>query len=269
MTIAHTWRLLITPGCSGAYNMALDQTLLESYRQTGQPTLRFYGWSPPCLSIGLGQRLLRDVDLAACAARGIDVVRRPTGGRAILHDQELTYALVIATNHPLIGSSSVVESYRSISEALCRSLALLGVQAALAPRPDRDATKSAACFDLPGDYEITVRERKLVGSAQRRQQGVLLQHGSILIRADTDQLNVVLHLPGDLDSAALNQRLIALDQLIDPAPRFDRIATALTHGFEQAWSITLVPGPITTDEHQRALDLVAEKYGNWAWTGRR
>lgn len=273
MTSFSPWRLLISPPLPGALNMAIDQALAELYAVTCRPTLRLYRWSPACLSIGLAQRLERDVDRAACAARGIDVVRRPTGGRAILHDQELTYALVLGTQTALPDgttlSSSILRSYRMISGALVAGLAELGLSPQLAPRPERQASKSAACFDLPGDYEITVDGRKLIGSAQARQQETVLQHGSLLLHADADALAAVLRLPPDLPADALAQRLVALDELLGYQPGFEAVAAALVRGFEQSWQIVLEPGELTKQERQRAEQLVAERFGNPAWTERR
>lgn len=267
------WRLLVTPPLPGAANMALDQALAECYPATRLPTLRLYRWSPACLSIGLGQRLERDVDRAACAARGIDIVRRPTGGRAILHDQELTYALVLdaTTSLPagLTLGDSILQSYRTISHALCDGLTQLGLSPLLAPRPDRHAAKSAACFDLPGDYEITIGGRKLVGSAQARQRGTLLQHGSLLLHADVDTLTAVLRLPADLHAAMLAQRLVALDEVLGYQPSFEVVAEALVRGFEQRWQIRLEPGELSSAERERAEQLAAERFGNPAWTERR
>ena len=269
MPSREAWRLLQTPALPGALNMAIDQTLLETYALQQQPTLRFYRWSPACVSLGLAQRLERDVDRAACAALGIDIVRRPTGGRAILHDQEVTYALVIAVDHPLIGGSSVVEAYRAISLALCAGLAAFGISAELAPRPGRQQAQSAACFDLPSDYEITIGGRKLVGSAQARRHGVLLQHGTLLLHADLQRLSRVLRLPPSLTEAHLAQRLIALDETLAELPTYEAVVTALIGGFEQTWPVQLAPGVLLDHELRRAAELVRDVYANPAWTARR
>lgn len=268
-----SWRLLITPPLPGAANMALDRALAELYPTQQQPTLRFYRWSPACLSLGLGQRLTRDVDRAECARRGIEIVRRPTGGRAILHDQEVTYALVAdpATTLPAGGTLSgpIVQSYRTISAALCAGLARLGLQPEFAPRSGASTAPSAACFDLPGDYEITIAGRKLVGSAQARRQGVLLQHGTILLHADPAALAAVLRLPPDLQPAELAQRLVALDEVLGYLPRFEEVVAALVAGFETTWQIRLEPGEPTAAEQRRAAELAEELFANPAWTGRR
>lgn len=264
-----SWRLLVTPPLPGALNMAIDQALLETYAAYQRPTLRFYRWSPPCLSLGLAQRLERDVDQTACAELGIDIVRRPTGGRAILHDQEVTYALVMAVDHPFIGGASVVQSYRAISNVLCAGLKELGIIPELAPRPSQQHAPSAACFDLPSDYELTVGGRKLVGSAQARRNGILLQHGTLLLHADIARLAQVLRLPATLSQAALAQRLIALDELLPEPPTFDTVAAALIRGFSHMWQVELTPGELTAGEEQRAAELVRDLYGNAAWTARR
>lgn len=246
--------------------MAIDQAIAEQYAVESQPTLRFYRWRPACLSLGVAQRLQRDVDLAACAELGIDVVRRQTGGRAILHDQEVTYSLVTAANDPLVRAHSIVESYRTISAALCAGLIELGVMPELAPRPEAGSAKSAACFDLPSDYEITLGGRKLIGSAQARKHGVILQHGSLLLHADAQILSKVLRLPEDLTGAALAQRLIALDEALGGLPTFDAVVAALVRGFEQTWRIMLEPGELSPAEEARAAELVSERYANPAWT---
>jgi lipoyl(octanoyl) transferase len=262
------WRLLITPPLPAASNMALDHALLESYAATHRPALRFYRWHPAAVSIGVGQRIERDVDRAACVARGIDVVRRITGGRAILHAAEITYSLVIAPDHPLLATSRVVESYRSISAALCAGLRRLGLDPEWKAHA-RAGTSSAACFDQPADYEITVGGRKLVGSAQARQYGALLQHGSLPLHADTETLAAVLRLPPDLTASVLAQRMIALDEALGFTPTFDTIVAALVAGFEHAWGIRVEPDVLTAAEQARTAVLVAARYNNPAWNARR
>ncbi len=249
--------------------MAIDQAIAELYATHTLPTLRFYRWAPACLSLGLGQRLERDVDQAACAALGIDIVRRPTGGRAILHDQEVTYSLVTAADGPFIRAQSIAQSYRTISEALCVGLRQLGVVPELAPRLSPRSVTSAACFDVPSDYEITVQGRKLVGSAQARRHGMLLQHGTILLHADVDTWTAVLRLPPALNSPALARRLIALDEALGYAPSFETVVAALTRGFAETWQIRLIPGTLSAAEEARAAELVRAKYANPAWTARR
>jgi len=248
--------------------MALDQALTEFYPLHSRPILRFYRWSPPSVSLGYAQRFERDVNQTACRAWGVDVVRRPTGGRAVLHEQEVTYALILAVDHPVISSRSIIQSYRVISEALGAGLARLEVPVAPVVPAPRFGT-SAACFDRVGDYELAVDGRKLIGSAQARTNGVLLQHGSILLHADTEKLARVLRLPPSLTSSVLAQRLTALDEVLGRLPSFHEVVAALVQGFQQTWHIQLLPDEPTRDERERVQQLVREKYGNPAWTQRR
>ncbi len=268
------WRLVIDDALPGALNMARDQAILDLYPLRQQPTLRLYRWSPACVSLGRAQCFERDIDRAACHALNIDVVRRTTGGRAILHEHELTYALIIGLDHPLVARRSVVQSYRAISMALQAGLARLHVHTAFEPEhvQHRRAARmaaSAACFDQLAAYEITVHGRKLVGSAQARQHDALLQHGSLLLHADAVRWTQALRLPPTLTPDALRHRMIGLDEVLDTVPPFGTLVDALVTGFEATCGVTLVPGTLTGAEAQCATELVTEHYGNAAWTERR
>lgn len=175
-------RLLVHGGGAGAWNMALDESLMRTAR-TGVVTLRLYRWDPPCLSLGRNQAARDRFDACAAAARGIDVVRRPTGGRAVYHDREVTYA--VTAPEGLWGGPR--RSYARINRALASGLFRLGAPVRLAARaagaglarPD-----ARACFRDPAPGEVTARGRKLVGSAVWRRSGALLQHGSLLVHDD-------------------------------------------------------------------------------------
>lgn len=162
--------------------MQRDLEILEEVASgAAPPTLRLYSWSPPALSLGRFQRVERVADVEACRRLGIDIVRRPTGGRAVLHDRELTYSLVIPDRRDLI-PAGVVPAYCFISGALVRAFANLGIAAELSPENARGAGFSpGSCFDTPSAYELKVKGKKVVGSAQMRRNGVLLQHGAILL----------------------------------------------------------------------------------------
>lgn len=248
--------------------MAVDAALLQLYPALQRPTLRLYGWSPPCLSLGIAQRF-REVRADQCAARGITVVRRPTGGRAILHDQELTYALVTAQADPLVSARTVGAAYARISQALVAGIRRLGVDAEFAPPPAADTPASAACFDVPAEHEIIAGGRKLVGSAQARKAGALLQHGAVLLHADPAALAALLHLPPALGAAQLGDRLVALDELLGARPAFDAVAAAVVAGFADHWGVSFEPAPLTAAEEALAAALAAEKFGAAAWTERR
>jgi len=182
------WRLLHTPAARGAFNMALDEALMTYARETQSWVLRVYTWSAPTLSLGRHQTARGGYDLKALGERGIDVVRRPTGGRAILHDREITYAVAA----PIDDAGDLRESYGRINRLLLAGLRLLGVGAVDiagdADRRGREQPGLLPCFHYPSMGEITLDGRKLVGSAQWRCDGALLQHGSILV--DDDQMQI-------------------------------------------------------------------------------
>ena len=164
------WRLLITPPARGAWNMALDESILEHIgRGASLPTLRLYAWDPACLSLGHAQPYA-DVDTTRLKERGWEVVRRLTGGRAILHTDEITYSVIAPNDEPRV-AGTVLESYNRLAQAL-----LLAVQELELPvemkegRPDERSTPNPVCFEVPSTYEITVDRKKLIGSAQARKK---------------------------------------------------------------------------------------------------
>jgi lipoate-protein ligase A len=180
------WRLLHSPPLGGAENMALDEALMARARRTGETVLRVYSWSRPTLSLGRNQRAVNVYDLDALARGGIDVVRRPTGGRALLHDREVTYS-VTAPAHPEAGIGTV---YARVNSLLLNALAALGVPATVAtPLVGAAALGVTPCFAEPAAGELVVEGRKLAGSAQWRDGGAFLQHGSLLV--DDDQARIL------------------------------------------------------------------------------
>lgn len=256
------WRLLIDSPRSGPANMARDEAIAAVHADgRTPPALRLYSWSPPCLSLGRFQRSSA-VDRVACAREGVDIVRRPSGGRALLHAEEVTYAIVAPVNHPLLGSDSILATYRQISLALMIGLRQLGAQVKLTPVERRRKDRSAACFDAPAAYELTVDGRKLVGSAQVRRHGVILQHGAIPLIPHADRLSALLY-----DSVPqLPNQMIALNEAIGRAADFAEVAAALSDGFAQAWGITLVPDEVRQEELELADRLERGTFRNDAWT---
>lgn len=183
------WDLLVDPGgASGATNMAVDQALLDDAARTGTAYLRLYRWSPPCLSFGRNEPAAARYDRAAIERLGADVVRRPTGGRAVWHEAEVTYAVAA----PLAAFGSLRQSYIAIHARLAAALQRLGVPATLAPRPKALSRLDAgACFATAVGGEVVVNGRKLVGSAQVRQGRAFLQHGSILLDGSQDVVSAI------------------------------------------------------------------------------
>src|SRR5947208_9994921 len=185
------WRLLVTEPCDGATNMAVDEAVWRG-RQAGAspPTLRFFAWAPPTVSLGYGQPLDGHVDTVACRRLGVGLVRRPTGGSAIYHDgpeRELTYS-VVATTDDLGGARDLGETYRWIARALVAGLRALGAPVAMVAVARGGDPTPAFCFARTGSYEIEIDARKVVGSAQRRHGRCFVQHGAILLGVDAPRL---------------------------------------------------------------------------------
>lgn len=258
-----TWRLIVDGGADGPTNMAVDQAILDAVAAgRSLPTLRFYAWAPPCLSLGRGQPLA-DADLPACRAAGVDVVRRPTGGRAILHTDELTYSVALLQSDPR-AEGGVLGSYRRLSKGLLAGLFQLGVPALQSVgqrKPSAELT--AVCFETPSDYEITVDGRKLVGSAQWRARGGVLQHGTLPLFGDLTRIVdhlALSHAEREAQKLDLGLRAITLEQALGQTISFAQAAQALVAGFGQALNLTLVPGELAPHERARAAELRESRY---------
>ena len=266
-----TWRLIVQGEADGATNMAMDEALLTAMAEgASPPTLRLYAWSPPCLSLGRNQPLA-DVDLEACRSAGVDVVRRPTGGWAILHTDELTYSLTLPQDDAR-AAGGVLESYRCLSEGLLAGLRRLGVEAVQAlgqQKPPGGLT--AICFEAPSDYEITAAGRKLIGSAQWRARGGVLQHGTLPLCGDLARIASCLAIPEaerEVQRRCLRARAITLEEALGRTIAFSEVARALSDGFALALNVTLIPGGLTAQERVVAAELRSSRYATPGWTAR-
>jgi len=261
-----TWRLLNTGACDGATNMAVDEAILQSIAEgASPPTLRFFAWQPACLSLGQAQPAA-DVDFDACRALNVDVVRRPTGGRAILHTDELTYSVAAREDDPHV-QGGIVESYRRLSEGLLAGLARLGLPVQAVERADgHDRDQGPVCFEAPSNYEIVFDGHKLVCSAQVRRSGVVLQHGSIPLVGDISRICEVL--ASRPDRERVWARAITVERVIGRAVSFDVAARAMAEGFATALDLTLEPGELTGQERARMNTLRLGKYAADSWTRR-
>ncbi|MGD9148029.1 MAG: lipoate--protein ligase family protein [Anaerolineae bacterium] len=266
-----TWRLLVDGEADGATNMAFDQAILEAVAEGASlPTLRFYAWAPPCLSLGRGQPLA-DADQDACRGAGVEIVRRPTGGRSILHTDELTYSVSLLQSDPR-AEGGVVESYRRLSEGLLAGLHRLGVQVAQSVSRGLDSAEdSAVCFETPADYEITADGRKLVGSAQWRTRGGVLQHGTLPLYGDLTRIVDYVVVP-DAERGAqrryLQLQALTLEEARGQRVSFAAATQALIAGFAQALDLTLLPGELTSSERARSAEIRANVYASPDWTAR-
>lgn len=266
------WRLVNSGNLSGALNMAIDEAIAQTVAAgIAPPTLRFYGWEPPCLTLGYAQREA-EMDWGACAAQGISVVRRLTGGRAVLHHQEVTYSIAAPENNPVV-SGTILESYLKISRGLLLGLQKLGLDAQMVFRKDTAKLRSAACFDSPSFYEMLINGKKAVGSAQTRKNGVLLQHGSIIREMNVDLLFSVLNFSSEETRLRLKQAFLrkacSLQQAVGRELTDNEIISAVTEGFAEVFKVRLVNLELTPEEMKTAEDLVLTKYGRDDWNRKR
>ncbi len=260
------WRLLSFPPASGTRNMALDQALLQCASAAGfRPTMRFYRWSPPALSIGRFQPA-DDVDLDRCDAEGIDVVRRPTGGKSILHLDDFTYSIVFPRSYPL--PDSVVEAYNIICGGILRALEHLGVDAAMQSHKGDDyRSAGGACFAASTQADLEYAGRKLCGSAQVRRQGALLQHGSILLSDHAELLHNLLRFRSTEERERhlrdFRARCMALDET-GYLGSWSEIADSFHHGFADTFQVELEEGVLSPQEN-RLWEELAEAYMSRHW----
>ncbi len=266
------WRLLLEPHPRpGALNMAIDEAILRAVA-AGQspPTLRLYGWSPPTLTLGRGQPSA-DADVAVLAKAGVDLVRRMTGGTAVLNRDELTYTVAVAEND-LHLAGTIVESYRAVGAALVSALASLGLTTAEAKEHERGVgppssrDRAPVCFEIPSDYEVTVGGRKLIGSAQMRVRGGILQHGSLPLKGDIGAISA--YLTQRPDPVRIRSLAITLQEALGRFAPWAEAAGALIAAFRETLDLSLVESSLSRDERAQAEALLTAKYGNPSWTGR-
>jgi lipoate-protein ligase A len=289
---ATVWRLLLTPDRPGTWNMACDHALAEAAARGAGPVLRLYGWSPHAVSVGYAQPLRRlAAAVAALRRRGLDVVRRPTGGGAVLHARELTYSVALPAGRGR--GLRPREACAAIHRALARGLARLGIEdlqvggagaaadAAAAASPG--ARRAAICFRALGESEVAWRGRKLVGSAQRRLGAALLQHGSIPLAGGAEAADALIALedttPGRAADAPPGARSPEAPEGDAPGARvaadLERAAgreishvdasDAVAAGFAAELGVRFEPAPLAPDEEARIACLVRERYGTEAF----
>lgn len=262
------WRLIRDGGADGHRNMALDEALLDSCREGGAgfPTLRLYSFQPSCLSLGAFQPWRTSVDLAFCREHGIEVVRRPTGGQAVLHHAEVTYAVVARLGEPPFGTG-VRSSYDAISRALLAGIAALGIAARRGAGGPRPALPGAAmCFARATEHEIAAGSWKVAGSAQVRRRGAFLQHGSLPLEMNPRMLAGAT---GALRAGEAPPDLRGLAQVAGRRLGPEDLAGAILRGFGESLGVKLMTGRPTDAEALRAEWLRGHKYLTARWTFRR
>jgi len=231
------WELIVDGALDGAANMAADSHLLEQVEESHNPRtiLRFYAWQRPTISLGRNQKIDTAVDPDYCRANGIDIVYRPTGGRAVLHDDELTYAVI--SNDSTAFGDTIYGNYRRVSEALCRGYHLLGVPAVLAPETRKPVLVNGVdppCFLSTSRYELTVNGRKIAGSAQRRVRRTFLQHGSLPITCNRVALAGATRLP---DATSLEEEMAGVAEFLPERPSIDRLKEVFIRAFRDHFSV--------------------------------
>jgi lipoyl(octanoyl) transferase len=268
----NSWRLLLTPPARGAWNMAVDEAILENIGRGDSPaTLRLYAWDPACLSLGHAQPLA-DVDSARLKERGWEVVRRATGGRAILHTDELTYSVTGSAEEPLL-AGGVLESYNRIAQALLLAVRNLELNVEIKEGKENDhAAPNPVCFEVPSTYEITVDGKKLIGSAQARKKEGILQHGSLPLTGDLTRICQALVFENQTAREEASKRLLrratTVESALGRAVSWETAAQVFIHAFEAQLGLCFERGELSESESRRAEELVREKYAHPSWTER-
>ncbi|GAB0272737.1 lipoate--protein ligase family protein [Staphylococcus pseudintermedius] len=276
--MTETWHFMNTGSHHPYYNMALDEALLNFVsRGEIDPVVRFYTWNPPTLSIGYFQRLSKEIDIEKVKEKGYGLVRRQTGGRGVLHDKELTYSVIVPEAHPDM-PQTVTEAYRVISGGLLEGFKSLGFDAHFAvPRSKEEREKlkqprSSVCFDAPSWYELVVEGKKIAGSAQTRQKGVILQHGSILQDVDIDDLFDMFIFKNERLKAKMKEafveKAVAINDLSNETITLAQMEVAFKKGFKKALDIEFKPLELTVAQ-QDEVKALEEKYRSEAFLYRK
>lgn len=269
------WLFINTGKQNPYFNMALDEALLNWVSEGKMdPVIRFYQWNPKTLSVGYFQKLKKEIDDQKVKEEGIGLVRRATGGRGVLHDKELTYSVIVPESHPAM-PKTVTEAYRVISNGLLEGFKELGFEAYFSiPKTEEQRAKlknprSAVCFDAPSWYELVVNDKKIAGSAQTRQKGVILQHGSILQDIDVDELFSFFTFRNERLMAKMKQafyeKAVAINDLSERHITIAEMEEAFYKGFKKGLNIELVPYVLTNEQIEEVHEL-AHKYMSDEWT---
>ena len=267
--MTETWNFINTGSQDPYYNMAMDEALLNFVsRGEIDPVIRFYTWNPATLSIGYFQRLQKEIDIEKVNEKGFGLVRRQTGGRGVLHDKELTYSVIVPESHPNM-PSTITEAYRVISQGLLEGFKNLGFETYFAvPRSKEEREKlkqprSSVCFDAPSWYELVVEGRKIAGSAQTRQKGVILQHGSILQDIDIDELFDMFIFKNDRLKAKMKEafveKAVAINDISDTHITLSEMEKAFEEGFKTGLNIEFKPLELSEQQLAEVKEL-EEKY---------
>lgn len=267
-------RYLDTGAKSAAWNMAVDEVLLENcrtYLASGSAArdapfvFRLYAWSPAALTVGRNQSAGRDVFIERLSGEGVDLCRRLTGGRAVLHDREITYSV---TGAEAILGGTIEESYRRISEGLAMGLRRLGAPVEFAPPSGRAYASQASCFATTSVWELSIGGRKVAGSAQCREGGAVLQHGSVLLHSPEERLASLLKVRaggGPSEGGTPAEHAVGLCDVLGREVSYNEASKALRAGMEEVFG-PLAEEPLSEAERARAKEIHVSRYGSSEWT---
>jgi lipoyl(octanoyl) transferase len=268
------WRLIWSGALTGAENMAQDEALLESVvaGQSG-PVLRIYRWAPATVTLGYGQRGGEVVNLDACRNLGLDVVRRCTGGRAVLHDQELTYA-VVSRDVSTVFPGGILKNYRVIAQVLQQTMEYLGLDVTLAPDRSRGlgggGAENSACFTAPGQFELLYKGCKLAGCAQKRLGDSFLQHGSVPLHIELDKLYLALNNNPDAGVDAgvsmLAKHVGWINRWLAAPVTIDRLEQIFVQQFRALLGVDFFEDQLSDQEQERSAELIRQRYSHPHWT---
>ena len=250
------WRLLITEDNSAYTNMAMDRAELVSIsKEKAPPTVRFFTWKPPAISIGYFQSLKEEVNLEACKSLGVDYVRRITGGGAVFHDKELTYSIVIPESHCQI-PKNIIKSYGRICGAIIKGLNQLDIESKYVPIND-----------------IVSNNKKISGNAQTRKEKTVLQHGTIIMNVDVEEMFALLKVPNEKIKDKLisdvKQRVTSVKHILGKIISFKKACEAMKIGFEEEFDVELILGDLTTEEIELTDKFEREFFSTKEWNHRR
>jgi len=274
--MSNFWRLIRSGSLTGAENMARDEALLESVAAGDSgPVLRLYRWSPATVTLGYGQRGRTVVNLDACRGLGLDVVRRCTGGRAVLHDLEMTYA-VISQEQNTVFPGGILNNYQVIARILQQTLVQLGLRVQLAAERSRgldgDGAERSACFTAPGQFELLYDGRKLAGCAQKRFRNCFLQHGSIPLSLDLERLFMALNtnpaVPVTRGVRLLTDHVGWINRWRKDPVTLDQLEQQFVEQFSNLKQVAFIEDQLTAKELRRSVDLRERQYSNAEWNFR-
>jgi len=250
------WRYLETGKQSASWNMAVDSLIVKEMQENKlPPTLRLYGWNPPAISLGYFQQIEKEIDVQSCHKKGVDIVRRITGGGTVLHEAELTYSLVIPQDHPQM-PSEIIEIFEKICNGVIRGLGHCGIEASFEPIND-----------------IIAYGKKISGNAQIRKRGVILQHGTILLDVDVERMFSLLTVSEEKIRDKLiervEERVTSTRHILGRAIEFEVMLDAVKKGFSEEFDIHLDRDDLTDAEENEIASLAEEKFSSRQWVFKR